>query len=44
VRVVVSVGRGNIVVRDETGGGVVRRQAVRLELHTGRGRIEVLSR
>jgi lipid A 4'-phosphatase len=43
-RVVVSLDRGNIVVRDETQSGVVRRHAVALELHTGRGQVEVLAR
>ena len=43
-RVAVSVDRGNIVVRDETGSGVVGRKAVQLELHTGRGQIKVLPR
>jgi lipid A 4'-phosphatase len=42
-RVVVSLDRGNIVVRDETRSGVVRRHTVALDLHTGRGQVEVLA-
>lgn len=42
-RLVVRLDRGNIVVRDETRSGAVRRHAIALDLHTGRGQVEVLA-
>ncbi|HYB33250.1 MAG TPA: phosphatase PAP2 family protein [Steroidobacteraceae bacterium] len=40
-RIFVRVHRGNIQVTDTTRAGVVDRQAVRLDLHTDRGRVQV---
>lgn len=40
-QVAVQLGRGNITVRDETRGALSSSGAVRLELHTGNGRVEV---
>jgi membrane-associated PAP2 superfamily phosphatase len=40
-RVIVNVGRGNIQVTDATQAGVVARRRVRLELHSGRGHVQV---
>ncbi len=40
-RVIVDVQRGNIRITDATRSGVVREKRVQLELHTGRGHVQV---
>jgi len=43
-RVIVNVGRGDIQVTDATRAGVVTQRRVRLELHSGRGHVQLTSR
>jgi hypothetical protein len=40
-RVIVDVQRGNIRITDTTRSGVVREKRVQLELHTGRGQVQI---